>query len=52
MKRTKWTKEELDFLKEHWDLPVKILSQKLDRTEKAIRGKFEILNISLRDKKN
>ena len=52
MKRTKWTKEELDFLKKHWDLPVKILSQKLDRTEKAIRGRFEILNISLRDKKN
>lgn len=53
MKRNKWSQEEIDFLIGNVDkMTISELSIKLDRTEKAVRGRFDILGISLRDVKN
>lgn len=52
MKRNKWNNEEIKFLKDNVDkISIKEMSIKLERTEKAIRGRFDILGISLRKAK-
>ena len=53
MKRTWWSEEELDYLKNNAkNKSVEEMSNYLQRTPKAIRNRLEIIGISLRDLKN
>ena len=52
MKTTKWKQEELNYLIENSkEKSVKEIALKLDRSEKAVRNRLSILNISLIDVK-
>ena len=53
MKRSWWSKEELEYLKNNAkNKSVKEMSNYLQRTPKAVRNRLEIIGISLRDLKN
>lgn len=53
MKRTWWSEEELDYLKNNAkNKSVEEMSNYLQRTPKAIRNRLEMIGISLRDLKN
>ena len=53
MKRSWWSQEELEYLKNNAkNKSVKEMSNYLQRTPKAVRNRLEIIGISLRDLKN
>jgi hypothetical protein len=53
MKETKWSKEELEYIKNNiYNKSIEELSLELNRTKRAVRSKVAFLKISLRDVHN